>query len=117
MCDVVVMTLGVGVGTLIPDAMALTGDCGRVVITNPHRDDETSIDLSLNDLLMGEKQLVGSVYGSATASTDIPLLLDLHRTGQLDLERLVTSTYPLEDVNRGYADLKAGKNLRGVLVF
>jgi Zn-dependent alcohol dehydrogenase len=44
------------------------------------------------------------------------MLLDLYRAGQLDLAGLVTRTYPLEEVNQGYADLKAGKNIRGVLV-
>jgi alcohol dehydrogenase (nicotinoprotein) len=29
---------------------------------------------------------------------------------------MVTSTYPLEDINRGYQDLRDGKNIRGVLV-
>jgi Zn-dependent alcohol dehydrogenase len=30
---------------------------------------------------------------------------------------MVTKTYPLQDVNEGYADLRAGLNLRGVLVY
>lgn len=29
---------------------------------------------------------------------------------------MVTRTYPLEDINAGYADMHAGKNIRGVLV-
>jgi Zn-dependent alcohol dehydrogenase len=29
---------------------------------------------------------------------------------------MVTRTYPLEDINVGYADMHAGKNIRGVLV-
>jgi Zn-dependent alcohol dehydrogenase len=35
----------------------------------------------------------------------------------LKLKELITRTYALEEVNRGYADLDAGKNLRGVIVF
>jgi S-(hydroxymethyl)glutathione dehydrogenase/alcohol dehydrogenase len=30
---------------------------------------------------------------------------------------MVTRTYPLEGVNDGYDDLRAGKNVRGVLVY
>jgi Zn-dependent alcohol dehydrogenase len=33
------------------------------------------------------------------------------------LRELITRTYALEDINRGYADLDAGKNLRGVVTF
>ena len=36
--------------------------------------------------------------------------------GQLQLDELITRTYPLEDLNQGYADMHAGKNIRGVLV-
>lgn len=116
MCNVIIMTMGVGDGSLIPHAMALTAKMGRVVVTNAHPESETSIDIDLTDLTLMEKQLVGTAFGGGNARSDIPMLLDLYRRGQLELDSLVTRTYPLEDVNQGYADLKAGKNIRGVLV-
>lgn len=116
MCNVVVMTMGVGDGSLIADAMALTAKAGRVVVTNAHPQRETSINISLADLTIMEKMLVGSCFGSANARSDIPMLLDLYRNGQLELDGLITRTYALEDVNQGYADMHAGKNIRGVLV-
>jgi S-(hydroxymethyl)glutathione dehydrogenase/alcohol dehydrogenase len=116
MCNAVVMTMGVGDGTLIADAMALTAKFGSVVVTNAHPEHETSINISLADLTIMEKRLIGSVFGGANARADIPMLLDLYRAGELDLDGLVTRTYPLEDVNLGYADLHAGRNIRGVLV-
>ncbi len=33
------------------------------------------------------------------------------------LDELITRTYPLEDINQAFADMKAGKNLRGVIVY
>jgi Zn-dependent alcohol dehydrogenase len=30
---------------------------------------------------------------------------------------LITTTYKLEDVNQGYADMKAGRNLRGLIEY
>ena len=116
MCNVVVMTMGVGDGSLIADAMAITAKFGSVVVTNAHPQRETTVTLSLADLTIMEKKLVGSCFGSANARSDIPMLLDLYRTGQLELDGLITRTYPLEDVNQGYADMHAGKNVRGVLV-
>lgn len=116
MCNVVVMTMGVGSGELIADAMALTGKAGSVVVTNAHPQHETSINISLADLTIMEKKLLGSCFGSANARSDIPMLLDLYRGGQLELEGLITRTYPLEEVNQGYADMHAGKNIRGVIV-
>jgi S-(hydroxymethyl)glutathione dehydrogenase/alcohol dehydrogenase len=61
--------------------------------------------------------LIGSLFGSANPRKDIPKLLELYTQGQLDLDGLVTRTYPLEGVNDGYADMYAGKNIRGVLVY
>jgi S-(hydroxymethyl)glutathione dehydrogenase/alcohol dehydrogenase len=116
MCNVVVMTMGVGDGSLIADAMAITGKAGAVVVTNAHPQQETTVTLSLADLTIMEKRLLGSCFGSANARSDIPMLIELYRRGQLELDRLITRTYSLEAVNEGYADLHAGKNIRGVLV-
>jgi NDMA-dependent alcohol dehydrogenase len=116
MCNVVIMTMGVGDGSLIAEAMAITGKAGSVVVTNAHPQQETTVSLSLADLTIMEKKLLGSCFGSANARSDIPLLIDLYRRGHIELDALITRTYPLEQVNDGYADLHAGKNIRGVLV-
>ena len=34
-----------------------------------------------------------------------------------DLDGLVTKTYDLDGVNDGYDDMRAGKNIRGVMVY
>ena len=46
-----------------------------------------------------------------------PMALNLYREGQLDLDGLVTNTYDLDGVNDGYDDMRAAKNIRGVLVY
>ena len=43
------------------------------------------------------------------------MLLDLYKDGQLDLDAMVTRTYPLEGINLGNQDMRDGKNNRGVL--
>jgi Zn-dependent alcohol dehydrogenase len=43
-------------------------------------------------------------------------MIDLYQAGQLKLDELVTAQYSLDQVNQGYADLVAGKNIRGVVV-
>jgi S-(hydroxymethyl)glutathione dehydrogenase/alcohol dehydrogenase len=88
-----------------------------VVVTNIHPALEMSATMSLLDLTLMEKQVVGSLFGSGNPRADIPKLLGLYREGQLDLDGLVTNTYTLEDVNQGYADMRDGTNIRGVIVF
>ena len=64
-----------------------------------------------------EKQVVGSIFGSANIHSDIPKLLKLYRNGQLDLDSMITNTYKLGDINQGYQDMRDGKNIRGVLIY
>jgi S-(hydroxymethyl)glutathione dehydrogenase/alcohol dehydrogenase len=66
---------------------------------------------------MYQKRIQGCLYGMMSPSKDVPRLLDLWRAGQLKLEELLTRTYPLEDINDGYADMHAGRNIRGLIGF
>jgi NDMA-dependent alcohol dehydrogenase len=117
MADKVIMTMGIGSGELLAAALAITAKRGRVVVTNLHPALETSANISMLDLTLMEKQVVGSLFGSGNPRADIPKLLELYHRGQIDLDGLVTKTYPLEGVNDGYEDMRAGTNLRGVLVY
>jgi S-(hydroxymethyl)glutathione dehydrogenase/alcohol dehydrogenase len=117
MANKVIMSMGVGSGELLAAALAITAKRGRVVITNIHPALETTANISLLDLTLMEKQVVGSLFGSGNPRADIPKLLELYHRGQVDLDGLVTKTYPLEGVNDGYQDMRDGKNIRGVLVY
>jgi S-(hydroxymethyl)glutathione dehydrogenase/alcohol dehydrogenase len=117
MCTKVISTMGVGRGSMIASTMALASKRGRVVATNVHPAAEIDVTLSMVDLTFMEKELVGCLYGSANPRADIPRLVQLYRDGQLDLDGMVTRTYPLEGVNEGYQDMRDGRNIRGVLVF
>jgi S-(hydroxymethyl)glutathione dehydrogenase/alcohol dehydrogenase len=117
MCDKVIVTMGVGDGSQMAAIMGLVAKRGRAIITNITPWTEMSASLSMLDLTLMEKGLVGSLFGSANPRYDIPKLLELYRQGQLDLDGLVTRTYKLEDVNQGYADMRDGKNIRGVLIY
>jgi S-(hydroxymethyl)glutathione dehydrogenase/alcohol dehydrogenase len=117
MANKVIMTMGVGSGEVLHEAMALASKRGRVVVTNIHPALEFGATMSLLDLTLMEKQLVGSLFGSGNPRADIPKLIGLYREGQLDLDGLVTNEYPLEGVNDGYDAMRAGTNIRGVLVY
>jgi Zn-dependent alcohol dehydrogenase len=117
MANKVIMTMGVGSGEVLIEALALASKRGRVVVTNIHPAMEMSANVSLLDLTLMEKQIVGSLFGSGNPRADIPKLLNLYREGQLDLDGLVTKTYTLDGVNDGYDDMRSGKNIRGVMVY
>jgi S-(hydroxymethyl)glutathione dehydrogenase/alcohol dehydrogenase len=117
MCDKVICAMGVGSGSLMASIMAIAAKRGRVVITNIHPTRETEITLSMVDLTVMEKQIVGALYGSANIRYDIPRLLHLYQVGQLDLEAMVTNRYTLDEINHGYQDMRDGKNIRGIVVY
>ena len=115
--DKVIMTCGVGNGDVLGEAFWLGGKRSKIVVTNIHPVGEGTIAIPAVFLTVYEKQLIGSLFGSANPRADIPKLLELYTQGLLDLDGLVTKTYPLEGINEGYADMNNGKNIRGVLKF
>ena len=115
MANKVIMTMGVGSGDVMIEALALASKRGRVVVTNIHPAAEMSASMSLLDLTLMEKQVVGSLFGSGNPRADIPKLINLYREGQIDLDGLVTKEYDLDGINDGYQDMRDGKNIRGVL--
>jgi S-(hydroxymethyl)glutathione dehydrogenase/alcohol dehydrogenase len=117
MADKAIITTDVARGSLIAPVMALVGKTGRVVVTAIAPASQTQVDLSLIELTLFQKELRGALFGASNPQADIPKLLRLYRDGLLKLDELVTRTYPLEDINQGYQDMRDGRNVRGVLLY
>jgi len=115
--NVVINTMGLGTGEQIAKSLAMTAKRGTVVITNLHDAAETTVAMSAIDLVLMEKRVVGSLFGTANPRRDIPRMLDLYHSGRLKLDELVTRTYKLDEINTGYQDMREGRNLRGVISF
>ncbi|MBK1787107.1 Zn-dependent alcohol dehydrogenase [Prauserella cavernicola] len=116
MADVAILSVGVSNGGLLAETVDLLGPGGIAVVTSVTPAASTSLELSLFQFTLTQKTLRGNVYGGVNVHRDIPLLLDLYRNGHLKLDELITSTYTLDDINQGYADMHSGKNLRGVVL-
>ncbi|MEY2462007.1 MAG: hypothetical protein QOH64_145 [Acidimicrobiaceae bacterium] len=112
-----IITTGVAEGSMIAPAMALISKGGTLVVTSVAPLTAEDVKLNLFELTLQQKRLQGSIFGSANPRRDIPRLLRLYMEGKLKLDELVTTTYPLADVNQGYQDMRDGKNLRGMLLY
>jgi S-(hydroxymethyl)glutathione dehydrogenase/alcohol dehydrogenase len=66
---------------------------------------------------ISEKTLKGSFLGSARLREDIPRLVDLYDSGELELDRLVSRTLPLSELPDAFERLRAGDGVRQVVVF
>lgn len=67
-------------------------------------------------LAEADQRILGSNYGSVVPERDIPWLVDLYMSGELDLESLVSARRPLSEAPQALADLAAGHALRQLLV-
>ena len=116
MADLTVVTVGVLDAEITADAVSLIGKAGRVVLTSVSRADEHSISLTGSPMVGWHKRIQGSLAGGSNPIYEMPNLLGLYKSGHLKLDEIITQRYSLEQVNEGYHDLLAGKNVRGVII-
>jgi S-(hydroxymethyl)mycothiol dehydrogenase len=57
-----------------------------------------------------------SWYGDCLPSRDFPLLIDLYLQGRLDLDRFVSETIALDQVEEAFHKMERGEVLRSVVV-
>jgi Zn-dependent alcohol dehydrogenase len=77
---------------------------------------DATFSVRSNALVQGEKQIRGSLYGSANTPVDVPRILGLYQSGRLPVDRLLGRTYALDEVNEAYDALVAGAVGRAILL-
>ena len=115
--DAEIICVGVVNGGHVAAAVSAIRKAGTVVVTAAGNEAVQSVPLSLLEVTMYQKRIQGAIYGMMSPSKDVPRLLELWRAGHLQLEKMLTRTYSLADINQGYADMHAGINMRGMLLF
>ncbi|OHU79085.1 NDMA-dependent alcohol dehydrogenase [Mycobacteroides chelonae] len=114
--DQAIITVGVVNEEVVTAAFSAVGKGGTVVVTGLADPATLNVHVSGMEMVLFGKTIKGTLFGSANPQYDIVRLLRLYDAGQLQLDELVTATYRLEDINRGYQDLRDGKNIRGVII-
>ncbi|CAJ58877.1 MULTISPECIES: Zn-dependent alcohol dehydrogenase [Frankia] len=113
--DSTIITVDELTAEVVSQATEATSKGGTIVITSMGQYEGETIKLSGVQLALWGKRIQGSLYGGCNPLYDIPKLLSLYRTGHVKLDELITSIYTLEQVNEGYDDLMAHKNIRGII--
>ena len=114
--DSAIITVGVVTADVVAAGFTAVGKGGVVVLTGLGQLMDTTLQLPGTILTLFRKSIKGSLFGDCNPTTDIPKILGLYQAGDLKLDELITRTYTLEEVNEGYEDLMAGKNVRAVIV-
>jgi NDMA-dependent alcohol dehydrogenase len=114
--DVAIVTSSIAEADVITAGFDVIGKGGVLVLVSL-ASPELNIHLSSLMMVTYEKQVRGSLFGSSNPLYDIPRMLELCGQGLIELDALITSHYTLDQVNEGYEDLLAGRNIRGVIHF
>jgi NDMA-dependent alcohol dehydrogenase len=67
-------------------------------------------------LVREEKTVKGSYYGTADPPVDFLRYAEFFLHGRLPLDRLVSRTYGLDQINEAFADMLSGETRRGLIV-
>jgi alcohol dehydrogenase len=106
----------VGSAKVLEQAYAATRRGGTTVTVGlPHPSQAFSVPAV--SLVAEERTVKGSYLGSSVPSRDIPRYVALYRAGRLPVDRLLTATIGLDDLNQAFDDLAAGASIRQVLLF
>ena len=106
----------VGNGELSATAYRAIRRGGKAVIVGVARGSDT-VSVKQPGLVFEEKTLQGSLFGSCVPSIDFPRLLGLYMSGRLKLDELITKRYSIDEAPQAFAEMEAGRNARGVIVF
>lgn len=114
--DKVIVTAGLVTEEIVTGAFHSAGKGGVIVLTGLNKLDANTVNLPGALFTLFKKTVKGTLFGDCNPTTDIPRILGMYQNGDIKLDELITRTYKLEDVNKGYDDLLEGKNIRGIIV-
>ena len=93
-------------------ARDLAGTVVQVGVPDP----TMTIELPMIEFFGRGGALKPSWYGDCLPSRDFPMLIDLYLAGRLDLDRFVSETIPLDEVEEAFHKMERGEVLRSVVV-
>lgn len=98
-------------------ALTMTRKGGTCVLTGMTKQTTGSIAINLQEFILWNKNIVGTVYGSCNPRVDVTRFARLYEAGLLQLDEMITRRYRLNDINDGYRDLLDGEIVRGIIDF
>lgn len=105
----------VGKSATIQSAWQATRQGGDVIVVGAGAMDDM-VSISAFSLLFEGKNLLSSLYGEADVRHDFPYFAELYKSGQLDLESMISARIKLTDLNDAVAALRGGEVLRQIVV-
>jgi len=106
----------IGVAEVMTTAFRCLRTGGAAVVVGI-ADSKSVISINPVPLVTEEKRLIGSLYGSSSPRLEVPRLIDLYMAGKLNLDDLLTRSWPIEQINEAYGALLRGEVARSVVTY
>jgi alcohol dehydrogenase len=90
---------------------------GGTTVTGGLAHPDRKVSIQQVSLVAEERTLKGSYVGSCVPVRDVARYVNLFRQGKLPVDKLLSDTLKLEQVNEGFEKLAAGKAIRQVILF
>jgi len=106
----------IGAASVVSEAYNSLKRGGKVVVVGVPA---MGTDFSINGfgLVLEEKAVIGSLYGSGNLHRDMVKLIDLYMSKKLKIDELVSRTIKLDDVNAAFAAMEKGEIARSVIAY
>ncbi len=59
----------------------------------------------------------GTAFGGAKGRTDVPKIVYWYMDGKINIDDLITHTMPLDEINKAFDLMHAGKSIRSVVAY
>jgi S-(hydroxymethyl)glutathione dehydrogenase/alcohol dehydrogenase len=104
----------VGSEALVKQAVDMTRRGGTTVLVGVPRFDAV-LPLPVFPMILADRTVKGSYYGSAQALRDFPRFIGLIESGRLDLGSMVSQHLPLDRLEEAFETMRTGTAIRSVV--
>lgn len=106
--DVIIDTTGNP--DVISNAISYLSGTGRMILVGQPKPGQDIPIPNANKLFDGSGKLIKATQGGKTSPVeDIPRYINLYKAGMLDINKIITHRFNLEDINEAFKLLKSGK--------
>jgi 2-desacetyl-2-hydroxyethyl bacteriochlorophyllide A dehydrogenase len=106
--DIIIDTTGIP--NVLSNAIELLSGKGRLILVGQPKPGQDVNIPNANKLFEGSGKVIRATQGGMTSPTDdIPRYINLHKSGLLDISKIITHRFDIDDINEAFKLLRSGK--------
>jgi len=115
--DSTIVSVGVLTASHVAEAIKSIGKGGTVALVSVGANGSLPLPFGATRFNMLQQTIKGVIFGNWSPFQSIPMLTAMYAQGRLQLDEMITRSYHLDEVAQGFRDMRAGKNIRGIVEF